>query len=86
MVELKAREGGRATCRLGLSLQMRAKVRVEQLVSFIDASSHLYKRACSSVRRSVGDAFVKNKGNQYFRANKCQKRFSKLTRCIIASL
>ena len=39
-----------------------------------------------SVRRSVRDAFVKNKGNQYFRANKCQRRFTKLTRCIIASL
>ena len=53
---------------------------------FLDASSHLYERVCPSVRPSVGHAFVKNKGNQYFRENKCQRRFTKLTRFIIASL
>ena len=49
-----------------------------QLFHFLDKSSHLYNRVCPSVRRSVGrsvgpsfrHAFVKNKGNQYFRANK----------------
>ena len=49
---------------------------------FLDASTHLYKRLCPSVRRSVGPsvrrsvrpsvdpsvrhAFIKNKGNQHF--------------------
>ena len=52
---------------------------------FLDASSHLYKRLCLSIRRSVrpsvGHAFVKNEGNQYFRANK--RRFTRLTRCMM---
>ena len=39
-----------------------------------------------SVRPSVGHACVKNKENQYFRANKCQRRFLSLTRWMIASL
>ena len=60
------------------------------LRALLDASLHLYKRVCPSVgpsvRLSVGHAFVKNKGNQYFRANQCQRRFTRLARCIIASL
>ena len=65
-----------------------------RLQLFLDASSHLYNRVYLSVGPSVGpsvrpsvrDTFVKNKRNQYFRANKRQRRFTKLTRCIIASL
>ena len=63
-------------------------------VQFLDASSHLYKRVCPSVgpsvRWSVGlsvrHAFVKNKGNENFWANKCQGRFTRLTRCISPSV
>merc|ERR1711951_309795 len=59
------------------------------ILIFLDASSHLYKRVCPSVgpsvrpsvRRSVrwlvGDAFVKNKENHYFRANHCSKRYTR---------
>ena len=62
-----------------------ARLEVDNLVPFLDASSHLYNRVCPSVgpsvrrsvrpsvRPSVGLTFVKNKGIQYFRANKCQR-------------
>ena len=35
-----------------------------------------------SVRRLVGHAFVKNKGNQYFWANIWQRKYTRFTRCI----
>ena len=35
---------------------------------------------------AVSHAFVKNKGNQYLRANKRQIRYTRLTRCILATL
>ena len=38
-----------------------------------------------SVRPSVRDAFVKIKGNQYFGANRWQRRNTRLTICILAS-
>ena len=41
---------------------------------FLDASSHLYNRVCPSVRRLVGQAFVKNKEIQYFWANSWQRK------------
>ena len=34
-----------------------------------------------SVRRSVGDAFVKNKENHYFRANNCSRRYTRRISC-----
>ena len=56
---------------------------------FLDASSHLYNRACPSdgpsvgrsVRPSVGDAFVKNKGNHCFPANNCRRRYTRQISC-----
>ena len=50
---------------------------------FLDASSHLYMRVCPSVGPSVrpsvgplvGHAFVKNKGNQHFRATYCHRMY-----------
>ena len=45
-----------------------------------------YERVCPSIRPFVHPGFIKNKGNQYLRANKCQRRFTRLTRCIIVSL
>ncbi len=61
----------------------------QMLVSFLDASSHLYKRACTSVRpsvgrsvrRSVGHAFVKNKENHYIQANNCRSRYTRQISC-----
>ena len=35
---------------------------------------------------SVGHAFVKNKENQHFWANKCPSRYIRFTRCLFASL
>ena len=48
--------------------------KVGMFVLFLDASSHLYKRVCPSVRqsvrpsvrRSVRNAFVKSDKNEYF--------------------
>ena len=66
---------------------------LEVEVWFLDASSHLYNRTCPSVgpsvgpsvrrlvRPSVGDAFVKNKGNHYFRANNCRRRYTRQISC-----
>ena len=45
-----------------------------------------YKRVCPSVRRSVCHAFIKNEVNEHFWANKCPRRFTRLTRCIIVSV
>ena len=36
---------------------------------FLDASSHLYKRVCPSIRQSVGNAFVKNDKNAVLAIN-----------------
>ena len=53
--------------------------------SFLNASSHLYNRVCPSirlsvglsVRLSVGDAFVKNKENQWFRVYDCKRKYTR---------
>ena len=49
----------------------------------LDASSHLYNRAD---RPSVRHAFVKNKENQHFRVKYSQRRNTRPSRCIFASL
>ena len=52
---------------------------------FSDASPHLYKRVCPSIRQSVhptvGDAFVKNKENHHFWVNNCRRRYSRWIWC-----
>ena len=70
--------------------------KVESLILFLEAASHLYNRVCPSVRRSVrwpvrpsvgpstGHPFVKNKGNQYFWANSWQRKYTRLNRCIMS--
>ena len=67
---------------------------VGKITQFLDASSHLYKRVCPSVRRSVrpsvrpsvGHAFVKNKGNQHFWAKYCHRRYIRPSLCIFTTL
>ena len=68
------------------SLLSRRAEETRTAFTFLGATKHLYKRVCPSVRRSVRQAFVKNKGNQSLRPHKCQTKFTRLTRRILAAL
>ena len=47
----------------------------------ISITGHVRPSVGRSVGRSVGDAFVKNKENHYFRPNNCRRRYTRQISC-----